>query len=107
MFSTMGQLLNGKQLTATRARQMTISANCDVVVLTDISAVDIAAKVSLLLGLPVSNLTDLQSNYSSLIRITVLKQLLPSWNNETQSKLHAIEQTVKVVHSSTHFPYVG
>jgi len=39
MFSIMGQLLNGKQLTATR--QMTISDNCDIVVLlTDNSAVD-------------------------------------------------------------------
>jgi len=93
----MGQLLNGKQLTATRVRLMTISANGDVVVLTDNSAVDIAAKVSLLLGLPVSNLTDLQSDYSSLMRIPILKQLLPSWNNETQSKLHVIEQTVNVV----------
>jgi len=49
MFSTMGQLLNGKQLTVTRARQLTVSANCDIVVPTGNSAVDIAANVTLLL----------------------------------------------------------
>jgi len=47
MFSTMGELLNGKQLTVTRARQLTVSANCDIAVgvLTGNSTVDIAAKV--------------------------------------------------------------
>jgi len=101
----MGQILNGKQLTATR--QMAISANCDVGVLTDNSAVDIAAELTLLLGLPVSNLTDLHSDYTSLIRIPALKHLLQSWNNETQSKLHVIERTLNVINSSTRFPYVG
>jgi len=91
------------QLTATR--QMAISANCDIVVLADNSAVDIAAKLTLLLGLPVFNLTELHSDYTALIRIPTLKHLLQSWNNETQSKLHVIERTMNVINSSTHFPY--
>jgi len=99
----MGQLLNGKQLTATR--QMAISANCDIVVLTDNSAVDIAAELTLLLGLPVFNLPDLHSYYTSLIHIPALKHLLLSWNNETQSKLHVIKRTLNVINSSTRFPY--
>jgi len=41
----MGQLLNGKQLTATP--QMAISANGNIVLLTDNSAVDIAAELTL------------------------------------------------------------
>jgi len=51
MFSTMGQLLNGNQLTVTRERQLTVSANCDYVVglLTGNSTMDIAARVTLLL----------------------------------------------------------
>jgi len=66
--------------------------------------VDIAEKVTLLL--PVSNLTDLHSDYSSLIgglRIPALKQLLQkSWNNETEGVLHAIERTVNVINSSVY-----
>jgi len=96
----MGQLLNGKQLTDTRARQLTLSANCDIIVglLTGNWTVDIAAKVTLLLPCSV-NLTNLHSDYSSLIRIPVLKQLLHNWNNETQSKLHALERTVISIRS--------
>jgi len=80
MFSTMGQLLNGKQLTATTIIDHRLSANFDIVVKTGNSAVDIAAKPTLLL--PVSNLTDLHSDYSSSY-ILALKKLLKSWNNET------------------------
>jgi len=60
--------------------------------------VDIAAKVTLLL--PVFNLTYPHSDYSSLTCIPALKQLLQSWNNETQSKLYEIERTVNVINSS-------
>jgi len=55
------------------------------VVLTGNAAVNIAAIGNLLLY-TVSNLTDLHSDYSSLIHFTALKHLLQSWNNETQSK---------------------
>jgi len=49
----MGQLLNGKQLIATRARQLTISANCDIAV--GLLAMNIAAIVTLLAPTSVYN----------------------------------------------------
>jgi len=54
----------------------------------------------------VSNLTDLYSDYISLIRIPARIYLLKSWNNEIQSELHAIEQTVNVINSSVYFVFI-
>jgi len=72
----------------------------DIVLLTDNSAADIAAIVTL--ATKMSNLTDFHSDYSSLIRIPALKHSLQTWNNETQSKPHAIERTVNVINSSVY-----
>jgi len=71
--------------------------SCDIVVLTGISAADNAA-----IDHAVSNLTDLHSDYNSLIRIIpALKQLLQSWNKETRiaCEMYAIQRTVNVVNS--------
>jgi len=74
----MGLLLKGKQLSETHARQLTISANYNIIWWTSNSATDIAAKGTLLLT--VSNLIDLHSDYNSLLHTPALKQLLQSWN---------------------------
>jgi len=51
VFSTIVSYTTAQQLTVTRARPLTASANCDIVVglLTGNSTMDIAAKVTLLL----------------------------------------------------------
>jgi len=54
---------------------------------------------TLLYSIPLSNLTGLHSDYSSLKRIPALKQLLQSSNYETQGQLHAMELTVNVINS--------
>jgi len=81
--------------------QYQLTANIVVGLLTGNSTVDIAAKV-LYFYHAFSNLSNIHSDYSLLIRIPALKQLLHSLNNETQSKLHAIERTV----ISTRFVYL-
>jgi len=62
--------------------------------LADNSAVNIAAKAALLL--PVSNLTVLNSDYKSLVRIQALAQWQLRWNS-LNNKLHSIEPRVNVI----------
>jgi len=83
MFSTMGQLLNGKQLTVTRARQPTVSAII-VTLLYWLVTLRLLLQKLLYFYHAVCYLTNLHSDYSSLIRIPALKQLLQIWKNETQ-----------------------
>jgi len=84
---------------------MTISTTCDIVVLIDNSAVDIAAKLTLLLGLPVSNLTDFHSDYTSLIRIPALIHLQAACDR-TNDECYKLVSTFSVCRLTCQFKII-